>query len=104
MTMNISNKAFWANIRKTQATTPQFPYQPDTSAKTNFNAFSPKLSFSYHLSEKNRVYISYARGFRRRINATISDPSQPPLYAFQPENSNNYEAGFKNLFLDNRFV
>ena len=83
--------------------TPQFPFQPDTSAKTNFNAFSPKLSFSYHLSEKNRVYISYARGFRAGgLTQLSSDPSQPPLYAFKPENSNNYEAGFKNLFPGNR--
>jgi iron complex outermembrane recepter protein len=82
---------------------PQFQFRPDTSAKTNFNAFSPKLSFSYHLSEKNRLYISYARGFRAGgLTQLSSDPSQPPLYAFQPENSNNYEAGFKNLFLDNR--
>ena len=89
--------------QKDPGTTPQFPFQPDTSAKTNFNAFSPKLSFSYHLSEKNRVYISYARGFRAGgLTPLSSDPSQPPLYAFEPENSNNYEAGFKNLFFDNR--
>ena len=49
------------------------------------------------------VYISYARGFRAGgLTQLSSDPSQPPLYAFKPENSNNYEAGFKNLFLDNR--
>ena len=89
--------------QKDPSQTPQFQFRPDTSAKTNFNAFSPKLSFSYHLSEKNRVYISYARGFRAGgLTQLSSDPSQPPLYAFQPENSNNYEAGFKNIFLDNR--
>src|SRR4029078_11097841 len=31
-----------------------------------------------------------------------SDPSQPPLYPYKPEYSNNIEAGIKNNFLKDR--
>jgi iron complex outermembrane receptor protein len=31
-----------------------------------------------------------------------ADPSQPPLYAYKPEYSNNFELGIKNTFLENR--
>jgi iron complex outermembrane recepter protein len=33
-----------------------------------------------------------------------SDPSQPPLYPYKPEYSNNFEAGIKNSFLNNRLA
>ncbi|SDP98088.1 iron complex outermembrane recepter protein [Mucilaginibacter sp. OK268] len=75
----------------------------DTSSKANFNAFSPKLSVAYHLSANNNLYASYSRGFRAGgITELGSDPSQPPLYTFKPEYSNNYEIGSKNNFLDNK--
>lgn len=70
---------------------------PDTSAKASFNAFSPKLSISYHLSSNSHLFVTYSRGFRAGgLTPLSSDPSQPPLYPFQPEYSNNYEAGLKN--------
>ncbi|MDR6942657.1 TonB-dependent receptor [Mucilaginibacter pocheonensis] len=77
--------------------------QGDTSSKANFKAFSPKLSIAYHLSANNNLYASYSRGFRAGgITELSSDPSQPPLYTFKPEYSNNYEIGSKNSFLDNK--
>ena len=33
-----------------------------------------------------------------------SDPSQPPLYPYKPEYSNNIEAGMKNSFLNNKLL
>jgi iron complex outermembrane receptor protein len=75
----------------------------DTSSKANFKAFSPKLNVAYHLSANNNLYASYSRGFRAGgITELSSDPSQPPLYTFKPEYSNNYEIGSKNNFLDNK--
>jgi iron complex outermembrane receptor protein len=75
----------------------------DTSSKANFKAFTPKLSIAYHLSANNNLYASYSRGFRAGgITELSSDPSQPPLYTFKPEYSNNYEIGSKNSFLDNK--
>ena len=75
----------------------------DTSSKAHFKAFSPKLSIAYHLSANNNLYAGYSRGFRAGgITELSSDPSQPPLYTFKPEYSNNYEIGSKNSFLDNK--
>jgi iron complex outermembrane receptor protein len=75
----------------------------DTSSTASFKAFTPKLSVAWHLSDDNNLYASYSRGFRAGgISQLGSDPSQPPLYAYKPEYSNNYEAGTKNIFWDNR--
>lgn len=78
---------------------PIFETQPDTSATTSFNAFSPKVSLAYHLNAKSSVYGIYSRGFRAGgITQLSSDPSQGALYAYKPEYSNNIEAGIKNVF------
>ena len=75
----------------------------DTSSTASFNAFTPKINVAYHLSSTHNLYVSYSRGFRSGgISQLSSDPSQPPLYAYKPEYSNNYEAGAKNSFLNNR--
>jgi iron complex outermembrane receptor protein len=82
---------------------PVFDTQPDTTTHTDFSAFSPKLGVDYHLSPEHNLYITYSRGFRPGGLTQLSfDPSQPPLYAYQPEYSNNIEAGIKNIFLNNR--
>ncbi|MGI4020929.1 MAG: TonB-dependent receptor [Janthinobacterium lividum] len=77
--------------------------QADTSATTAFHAFSPKAGLTLHLSENQLLYGTYSRGFRTGgISQLSSDPSQPPLYAYRPEYSNNFEIGSKNTFLNNR--
>jgi iron complex outermembrane recepter protein len=81
-----------------------FPTQPDTSGSTNYNAWSPMLSLSFHPSEYAHIYASYNRGFRTGgLTQLSSDPSQPPLYPYQPEYSNNYELGLKTNYFNNRF-
>jgi iron complex outermembrane receptor protein len=82
---------------------PPFTVRPDTSADVSFNAFSPKLGFTYNLSENNLLYITYSRGFRTGgLTPLSSDPSQPPLFAYDPEYSDNIEAGWKNTWWKNR--
>lgn len=77
--------------------------QADTSSTANFKAFTPKLALAYHITGDNNLYASYSRGFRAGgISQLGSDPSQPPLFSFKPEYSNNYEIGSKNAFLNNR--
>ncbi|WP_299986410.1 TonB-dependent receptor [uncultured Pontibacter sp.] len=77
--------------------------QADTAAKASFRAFSPKLSLSFLLAENHQLYGTYSRGFRAGgITQLSSDPAQPPLYAYDPEKSDNFEAGVKSLFLENR--
>lgn len=77
--------------------------QPYASTTASFNAVSPKLGLSFTATEKSNLYLTYSRGFRAGgLTALSSDPSQPPLYPYKPEYSNNLEVGSKNMFLDNR--
>jgi iron complex outermembrane receptor protein len=83
---------------------PIFAFRPDTSAATNFSAFAPKLGLSYRATENRLLFASYSRGYRAGgLTPLSSDPSQPALYAYKPEYSNNIEAGIKNTF-NNRLL
>jgi iron complex outermembrane receptor protein len=76
--------------------------RPDTSARINFNAWSPKLALDYHFNDRTMAYAQYSKGFRTGgLSALGSDPSQPPLVGFLPEHSNNFEIGVKNNLLNN---
>jgi iron complex outermembrane receptor protein len=80
-----------------------FVTQPDTSGKATFNAVSPMISVSYHASENAHIYASYNRGYRTGgLTQLSTDPTQPPLYPYQPEYSNNFELGFKGNYFSNR--
>lgn len=77
--------------------------QPDTSAKKGFSAVSPKFGLSYAVTENGRLFGSYTRGFRTGgLTGLGSDPSQPPLYSYKPEYSNNLEIGYRQELLDRR--
>jgi iron complex outermembrane recepter protein len=77
--------------------------QADTSAGHGFHALSPNASAYYHITGNNGLYATYSRGFRTGgISQLSSDPTQPPLYAYDPETSNNYELGSKNTFFNDR--
>ena len=87
-----------------KSTDPVLVTRPDTSANTSFNAFSPKLGLMYRIAPNSNVFATYSRGYRTggltQLSAT--DPTQPPLYPYKPEYSNNVEIGIKNNFFDNR--
>ncbi len=82
---------------------PIFDTRPDTSAAASFNAVSPKLGLAYKLTGNSNVFVSYSRGYRTGgLTQLSSDPSQPPLYPYKPEYSNNIEVGVKNNLCNNR--
>ena len=82
---------------------PVFETQPDTSAEVSYSAFSPRLSFAYHPSTNLHLFASYSRGYRTGgLTQLGADPSQPPLHAYKPEYSNNFELGIKNTFPENK--
>jgi iron complex outermembrane receptor protein len=82
---------------------PIFETQPDTSANASFSAFSPKLSVRFQATENTNLFATYSRGYRTGgLTQLGADPSQPPLYAYKPEYSNNFELGAKNTFLENK--
>ena len=75
----------------------------DTSSAASFKAFSPKAAINYIIGTNSSLYAIYSKGFRAGgISQLSSDPSQPPLYTYNPESSNNYELGSKNTFWGNR--
>ncbi len=85
--------------------TPPFTTRPDTSASVNFHAVTPKVSLAYNASTGHLLFATYSRGYRvGGLTPLSSDPSQPALYAFKPEYSNNIEAGIKNTFFSNRLI
>jgi iron complex outermembrane receptor protein len=84
---------------------PIFQFRPDTSASTSFSAFSPKVGLAYRFSDRHNLFGTYSRGFRAGgLTELSSNPSEPALFAFKPEYSNNLEAGVKNAFFDNKLL
>ena len=82
---------------------PAFPIRSDTSAHTNFNAVTPKLGLDYNPDANHLLFASYSKGFRAGgLTPLSSDPSQPALYPYKPEYSNNAEVGVKNSFFSNK--
>jgi iron complex outermembrane receptor protein len=82
--------------------TPIFQTQPDTSGSTSYGAFSPILSIALHPVSSTNIYATYSRGYRTGgLTQLGADPTQPPLYAYKPEYSNNFEVGIKNTFFNN---
>lgn len=72
---------------------------PDTSATVDYSAVSPRIGFSYEISNDHFLYATYNRGFRSGgLTQLSTDPSQPPLFAYKPEYGNNWELGIKNSF------
>lgn len=81
-----------------------FPLVADSTAAAGFDALSPKVSAQYLFSGQSNVYASYTRGYRTGgLSPIPSDPTGPvSLSSYSPENSNNYEAGSKNTFFNNK--
>lgn len=76
---------------------------PDTSTGIQYGAFSPKVGLSYKITPNNNWYITYSRGFRTGGMTQLSDnPSEPPLYEYDPEFSNNIEMGIKNSLFNEK--
>jgi len=78
---------------------------PDTNAALHFSALSPKAGIAYELDRNSNLYANYSRGYRPGGLTQLSpDPSQPPLYPYNPEYSNNIEIGIKNTFWGHRIL
>ncbi|RZJ90962.1 MAG: TonB-dependent receptor, partial [Hymenobacter sp.] len=73
---------------------------PNADYQASFHAVTPKFVLSYQMRDNMLLYGSYARGFRAGgLNTNATDPGQVP---YQPEHSDNYEIGWKNMFLNNK--
>ncbi|MBC7850179.1 MAG: TonB-dependent receptor [Chitinophagaceae bacterium] len=86
-----------------KAPDPAFVIVPDTSAEVDYTAISPRLALSYQATTNVHVYAGYSRGYRTGgLTQLSTDPSQPPLFPYNPEYSNNFELGFKSILPGNK--
>ncbi|MEL6559665.1 MAG: TonB-dependent receptor [Bacteroidota bacterium] len=80
-------------------TTPLIP-EGNIDESAEFTAVSPKLSVSYQTNSDIFLFANVARGYRPGgINTFVTNPEDAP---FDPENTINYELGFKSNLLNNR--
>ena len=70
---------------------------PDSSGKASWDAFTPKFTVGYDLSEGLFVYATASRGFK---SGGFNSVSNSPV--FDPEYLWNYEAGLKGTAADGR--
>jgi iron complex outermembrane recepter protein len=82
---------------------PLFAIVPDTAATVTLDAFSPKAGVLFKVDNNFNLYFTYSRGYRAGGLTQLSlDPAQVPLYPYEPEYSNNFEAGAKSSLLNGR--
>ncbi|MES2446350.1 MAG: TonB-dependent receptor [Bacteroidota bacterium] len=73
---------------------------PNQAYQANFSAVTRKFVLRYKLKDNMLLYGSYARGFRAGgLNSNATDPAQVP---YEPEYSDNWEIGWKNMFFNNK--
>ncbi|HYF31731.1 MAG TPA: TonB-dependent receptor [Chitinophagaceae bacterium] len=82
---------------------PAFMLVPDTAAAVSLQAVSPRAGLLFRLNQHVNFYCNYGRGYRAGGLTQLSpDPSQIPLYPYQPEYSNNFEIGVKASMFNHR--
>jgi iron complex outermembrane receptor protein len=83
-----------------KAPNPPVLQAPAADYGATFHAVTPKFVLSYKLQDNMLLYGSYARGFRAGgLNTNAPTPAQVP---YQPEHSDNYEIGWKNMLFNNK--
>lgn len=80
-----------------------YPVQvfPSRTVSTSANALSPKINLAYLISDDVSVYANYAKGFRPG-GVNQYGNAEAGYLTYQPEYTDNYEAGLKTEWLQNR--
>ncbi len=68
----------------------------------DFSVFSPKVSLNYFLSENSNVYALVSKGYKTGGFNPIFEREEDLMY--DPEESWNYEVGFKTSLHQNRII
>jgi iron complex outermembrane receptor protein len=74
-------------------------YVDSSQADSRWNAISPKLSMQYRFNDTDRIYVSYARGFRASVlddlcrSGRMRGGFKVANSALGPETLDNYEIG-----------
>jgi iron complex outermembrane receptor protein len=74
-------------------------WSPNVDYSKTTVKFTPKITLSYQATETQLLYASYAKGYRV---GGFNAGQTPDKIAYNPENSDNFELGYKSTFLDNK--
>jgi iron complex outermembrane recepter protein len=69
------------------------PALPDI--KRNYDAFTPRASLKYDITDQLNVYATYSQGYKAGLSGASNAGSVPPFQAVSPERINAYEIGTK---------
>ncbi len=80
---------------------PQYPCfdSPNLDDVSKGNGDSIKLSVNYRVDEDKMVYVTYSEGFRA---GGVNRASVPGIAKYEPDYVDNYEVGWKTVWLDGR--
>ena len=106
VSIQVGGRFFWSDQEiEEQAIKPIGAIGAGPVLNTDFtsNRFTPKVSFSYDVTEDAMLYFTYAEGFRvGGINQRTPFAPIPPSY--NPDNLSNLEAGWKTTWMDRRLT
>ena len=74
-------------------------WSPNVDYSKTTPKFTPKITLSYQATETQLLYASYAKGYRV---GGFNAGQMPDKISYNPENSGNYELGYKSTFPDNK--
>ncbi|MES1218256.1 MAG: TonB-dependent receptor [Bacteroidota bacterium] len=72
---------------------------PTIDYSHTYTKFTPKITLSYQATETQMLYASYAKGYR--VGGFNAGQTPDKVY-YSPENSDNFELGYKSTFLNNK--
>lgn len=81
-----------------------FSFTPGTiRGSDSWTSFDPRIALDYKLTDDMLFYASYAKGFKSGgFNRQPTAAGGTDILAFDPEENDAYEIGFKGEFLDRR--
>jgi len=74
-------------------------FSPNVNYSKTTTKFTPKITLSYQATETQLLYASYAKGYRV---GGFNAGQTPDKVVYNPENSDNFEVGYKSTFLHNK--
>ncbi len=72
---------------------------PNVDYNKTTSKFTPKITLSYQATETQLLYASYAKGYRV---GGFNAGQTPAKIIYAPENSDNFELGYKSTYLNNK--
>ncbi len=74
-----------------------------SNENASWDAWLPSLTFSWANTDDVNTYLSYARGYKPGgFDGEGSGDPDSAVFAFEPEYSDNFEAGVNSMLADNR--